>query len=202
MQNVTSMEKIKLENLSYQFTKSANLLSSYYKMRADAFASVWNLKHSKPDEDPLDLISDILVVLNGDVCVAGARLTIHKPLSSTKLSFEVGDFDVCNVFPERNLNAKCYGEISRFAISEEYRGGGITSRILDIMAIRAKEYGCECFIVVSPMRSAQFFKKIYATLGYTSKIHEDIIVPDRPTYEGIQMRVMVIELGNSKSAND
>ncbi len=188
------VEKPLLERLQFFFSKSEDILQSYYEMRAKAFASVWNLKHSSAEEDALDRQSDILVVQDAGVCVAGARLTICPPFSNVKLSFEVEGFNVCNMLEKRGLHGKCYGEISRFAISDGYRDVEVCREVLRIMADSGKKYGCECFIVVSPHKTARFFKRVYASLGYSSVIHAEIDVPARPTYEGIKMCVMVIDL--------
>jgi Acetyltransferase (GNAT) domain len=180
------------ESLAFKFSKENTLLNSYYQMRAEAFAKVWNLKHKNAEEDELDRKSDILMVMDGKNCVAGARLSISSPDNPTHLSFEVDNFRVADFFPD----LKCYGEISRFAIMDGYRETEICKEMLRIMAEKGKSYSCECFVVVSPQQTARFFKRIYNSLGYETTIHKNIAVPARPTYEGIRMYVMTIELKN------
>jgi ribosomal protein S18 acetylase RimI-like enzyme len=200
MNNNTNLNtQLKDDSFKFTFTKDKELLHKYYYMRTEAFRSVWNLKECDQMTDDFDKISDALVVTKGEKCIAGGRLIIHKAFSSQSLTFETEDFKVQKLFSDKHLNIRTYGEISRFAISEQYRSPEICSEMLRFLAERGRRYGCSCFIVVSPIQSARFFKRIYEDIGYPCKIYKDIELPEKDSYENIRMNLMFIDLESNKS---
>lgn len=185
---------IEEDKVNYFFTKNQNLLNKYYKMREESFISTWNLTNFHVGEDSYDKISEILVATYFNECIAGARLIVHPAKSDVKLTFEVDGFDVQHVFTDLNLKEKCYGEISRLAVSSKYKGTSTGKEILRIIGLRGEEIGCDYFIVVCPKSSARFVRQTFNNCGYKATIYPNIKLPDRPTYENIKMYLMVIEL--------
>lgn len=183
-----------MADIAYHFTKDPELLDKYYKMRARSFTKKWGLRAFSAQEDAFDTISDILLAMKADQCVAGARMITHQAGSDTKLPLEDGGLQVQSLLPDLNLEDKCYAEISRIAVCDDYPDKNICIEITRLMVEKAQSYGAEYIIAVSPMPMARLFKRFYTFLGFEYFILQDIVIPDKPNYEGIRMYLILIPI--------
>lgn len=184
----------KPEKIAYEFTQDLGLLHQYFRLREDMFISVWGLKHFCGKHEIFDDISEVLIARRGRQCIAGGRLTINKPNARKLMPMEKDSFLLSDMFPELDLQETTYGEFSRLAILPEYRGGVVFPEIARRFINKAIDSGVEYAFNIAPVPLARSYRQAVQLFGLSWDVRHDIVVPDRPEYEGIRMVLSVMDL--------
>lgn len=180
--------------ITYEFTRNADLIKQYCAIRNKVFTSVWQLSSFDGEQDIYDHVGKVLIVKKGNKCIAGTRFVIHRPGSELLLPLESEDFRLKDVLPELGLENATYGDCSRVAIDPNYRNGAVSTQIFKIISKAAIELNCQYLFGISPTAAARRFRRIHKNLGFKTEICEDIKIPERETYEGIEMKLIMVEL--------
>lgn len=180
--------------LILEVTKDTYFLKQYYKIREALYRRDLHLENFSGEEDQYDLDGDIVIVRIGQEVVGGGRINYSKPQSRIPLVLEEEGFYIAELFPDLELENEVYCEISRLALSEQYRcGKKVISLLIEKIVERAKLSGVKYIFTVSPMIQAKIYKMIGRTLGLDFKISA-IKVPAKEIYGGITMVLSSTEL--------
>lgn len=173
-------------------------LQQYFEVRQKTYADHLGLKYFSGKLDWEDLNSEILLVLSGEECVGGARLTVHSDEVNPHLPLEEKGFILKELFPDLNLENATYGELSRLALLSEYRDGIQSEILYEHIGDKCKELNIKYLFSVSPYNQARRVRRVALSHGFGAEIFKDIRVPPKPIYEGVEMVLsMVITPGVS-----
>lgn len=188
MQQLKVVKQEGFENsLEIEFTDNTALLEKYYKLRGEVFTSYWGLENFSYKPDRFDDIAHTLVVKAGEQCLGGARLIIKKAGSSLLLPMEDKTFRLNKVLPHLNLSGSSYAELSRLALAQELRTGQFSAEIYKTIVNYARKRKLKYIFTVSHISQARKAKMLCSKIGINVEINKHVIVPSRPTYEGIRM---------------
>ncbi len=182
------------QDVSYEFTHDVGLLHQYYLLREEMFSAVWGLKNFSGKEDAYDSQSHIVIARKNLQCIGGGRLTISTPEDPRMLPMEKDDLILKDLFPELDLHETAYGEFSRMAILPEFRSGHILPEISHRFIKKAIAQGVEYVFIMAPIPLARNYRQVAQMFGIRVNICQDITVPQRDEYEGIQMVISVMDL--------
>ncbi|PIR37480.1 MAG: hypothetical protein COV35_10340 [Alphaproteobacteria bacterium CG11_big_fil_rev_8_21_14_0_20_39_49] len=177
-----------------------HLVQKYFSLRESAFIDQWNLKKFSGKEDKYDKDATIIIMHKHNVCLGGGRLIIHNIGSDTKLPAETDGFSLDEQLPELNLAQHKYGELSRIAISNEYRNGLYSAEMYRrLIDVKARDLDIDYLFCVTKMQLARASRISLKKLNLPFEIKPKIKVPDLPTYEGHKMVLSLIDLTNTHS---
>jgi hypothetical protein len=172
-----------IPTISYEFTKSPELLKQYYKIREECYREDLGLEKFSGAEDESDRIGYIAVARAGEKVIGGAKLIIATPNSGIALPLEADHFMVRDLMPELNGDKVSFCEITRFAIIPSFRiGGEVFSKLTEMILTKAKNDGCHYQLSVAPLAQARTYRMISKKLGFSPVIRTDIEVPYKPIY--------------------
>lgn len=185
--------------VTFQFTTyadHADLLQQYFQLRQEVFTEYWNLKNYSGEEDHYDRIGDILIAMQGECCVGGMRLITRQAYSSLLLPMESPHFRLIHLLPHLQLDKEIYGEIGRAALLPLFRDGNYTRVMYQKTAEKSKELQHKYLFAVAPMMHARKIRIANHAIGLHTEICNDIIVPSSPSHEGIEMKLIIINIGD------
>ena len=190
-----------VENKEYKcyFTSNTDLIKQYCDVRKKVYMETFNIADFTSHEDEYDYHKNtrILVVTLDDKVIGGARLTFHYAGENIKLPMEYDDFQLFNLFPKLDLKKKNYMEITRMATLPEYRRDRkMASDMFNLMFTRSVQEGAECMYSVTPKIQCRNNRRHFKSLGYEMKTFDDIIVIDKPAYDGKQMFLSITDIHN------
>lgn len=110
-------------------TREPEFLEQYVALRSRMYLSHYphlpsNFGHLEPD----DVLGDVVLAIDSDRVVGGARLNYSTPDCRRRLPMESDTFNLGDVFPD--LDAKPYAEISRLAVSIQAATDGSLNMML------------------------------------------------------------------------
>lgn len=187
------------DGLSYGFTRNPILLNQYFTIREKIYMETFRLKDFSTHIDGYDSHENtqILVVCAGNIVVGGSRVTVHSPKTSVRLPMEADDFLLPNLLPHLGLQEKTYAEITRLALLPEFCSDGkIALLMLWLQFSLGVSRGCDWIFTVTPAVQARRFRRHFLKLGYHMESLDNVIVPDKPAYEGRKMYLAVTEIKN------
>jgi len=173
-----------------------DLVHQYFQLRQDVFTNYWHLKQFAGDEDEYDKMSVILLMCHQNTCVGGARIVIRPAYSDIYLPMETADFLVTRLLPDLHLEGKNYVEICRLAILPEFMNGSHSTELYYQLACKCKELNISYAFGVSPILQARKIRIACRSFGMDTKICNDIAIPPLATYEGITMRLTVMDVAS------
>lgn len=187
--------------VTYELTEDKGYLFQYYRLREEMFISVWGLEHFSGEKDSYDDVSDIMVARIGNHVIGGCRLTFSSPQQRAKLPMEKETFSMQEKFPQLMLQNENYVEISRMAILPEYQNSLVMLELSRQMLKRGAEKKARYAFTLSPTSLARNYRKAAMLFGLKWNIMNNIIIPDREEYEGIQMVLSMLDLEAVYNAN-
>jgi len=185
--------------LLYEFTKDPEKLKQYYLIRERCYKEVWGLKIFSGAEDEFDRKGHILVVRNKDRVIGGGRLVMRLAGSSDRLPLETDNLLLEEALHEFDIEGKIFGELGRFALESEFRGGKLATIFLYLLGM-AQRHQCNYLTTVAPWEQAKKYKQIAEQLNIDVQILEDFVIADRPYYNQIEMKLMVCDLATVPDA--
>ena len=177
----------------YQQT-SHPLVQQYFETREKIFIDKWNLKNFHGEEDEYDIQSHILILHREGRCLGGARLFIREGYSSQFLPMEASDFSLKNLLPELDLAHNKYGELSRVVLSEELQTDNYSAQMYKNIAQKGRECAVRYIFAVAPLLQARKSRMVCRSQGIWIEDKIDISIPNREIYEGLRMRLSVVDL--------
>ena len=183
--------------VKYEFVaKSTPLewINQYYSVRQQVYTNYWNLKNFSGGESHYDKLGFLLLALYQNNCIGGIRLVSSD--INENLPLETDTFKIIDLFPQLNLEAGYYGEIGRAVLLPEFHGGNHSKELYRKIALKSKELNHQYAFAVATVVHARKTRIACKSFGLRVDICEDIEIPDLPTYEGLEMRLMIIHIGD------
>jgi hypothetical protein len=134
--------------------------------------------------------------------VGGARLNINTPRQRHQLPMEIGNFRIKDHFPQLGTKQMSYGQIGRFCLLPEFRGGANTRMLFWHLYRRAAAVGLDLVFGTAPISNARLYRRtlMAASLGFKPTIHFDIALPSYPMCEDLTF--YLISVGVDKTLLD
>lgn len=170
------------------------LVQQYFHLREKIFIDKWNLKNFYGLEDEYDIQSQILVLHREGLCLGGARLFIKEEGNNSFLPMETHEFVLAELLPELDLANVKYGELSRVVLSEELQMNNYSAHIYRNIAKKALDCGVRYIFAVAPLLQARKSRMVCHSEGIWIENRADIKIPELQTYEGIAMRLSIVDL--------
>lgn len=185
--------------ITYEFvtpTTSIKLVSQYFQLRQEQFTDYWNLQSFAGGADNYDVLGNILLLKQSNKCIGGIRLVTSAKDSDTLLPLETEDFRVAKLFPELKIESSdYYGEMGRSALLPDFRKNGEYSKeMYRLLSVKSKEMGHKYSFAVAPVVVARKVRIAFTSFGLHTEIRSDITVPPLPCYEGIEMRLLIMDV--------
>ena len=184
----------RLQDVTYELTRDPGLLHQYYMLREQMFISVWGLENFDGKKDDYDDVSDIMVARIGNQVIGGCRLTFSHPASPRRLPMEGADFQLAHALPELPLEDVIHVEISRMAILPDFQNSLAMLEISRQLLKRGADKHARFAFTLAPVPLARNYRRAAHLFGLNWEIRNDVFVPDREEYEGIQMVLSMLDL--------
>ena len=184
----------RLEDVTYELTRDPGLLHQYYLLREQMFISVWGLQNFDGKKDDYDDVSDIMVARIGNQVIGGCRLTFSHPASPRRLPMEKEDLLLARSLPELPLEDVIHVEISRMAILPDYQNSLAMLEISRQLLKRGADKKARFAFTLAPVPLARNYRRAAHLFGLNWEIRNDVIIPDREEFEGIQMVLSMLDL--------
>ena len=154
-----------INQLSYSFTKNTKLLKQYYGVREKCFRLVRGApKNYDGSEGMFDLAGEILLVINNDTVVGGARIVGSNSPQVSCLPLEAEGFHLPELFPQLHPSLKTC-EIGSLAILPEYRSKARFFKLCDILVQRTLCLGYELIYIMGPMAQLRYYRGVLKQLN-------------------------------------
>ena len=153
------------------FTKDAKLLNDYYDLRALSYSEDWGFDNFHKLETVFDKQGSIVVVLENDVLVGGARLMVSNkcPFLSNETpgtQYEYKQF--IKKYDDRE--DLIIGELSAFVAEKTHRDSRVSSLMFDTLFKEAKSQGCHYVFGVTLPLICRSHRKTLRQVGYDLEI--------------------------------
>ncbi|SIS47548.1 hypothetical protein [Neptunomonas antarctica] len=167
-------------SICYEISNNPFFLSQYYKIREDCFRSDLCLSDFNGSKDEYDMLGQILIIREGDLCLGGARLNGRKQGDTVRLPMESETFELRDVCSDILLDNNSYCQWSRLAIDPKFRKRVNFSLLCEKMLAEAIKLGYLYSFNVTGSVRTRFFQKIHRSLGfsYHTLSHVDIHAED------------------------
>lgn len=187
-----------MSDITYTFTRDANLLGQYFELRKEIYMQDFNLNDFSDHEDDYDNkeYTHILVVCDKDKIIGGSRIIIHPKKSDVLLPVESQSFSLKDTFPDLALENKSYSEVNRTVLLPEYRQGKIGENIVYNVILHSKVCGAEYLFAIGPAVQARNNRKHCRKFGINFNIMEEVTVPDKASYHGRKMYLARVDLND------
>lgn len=187
------------DTLVYEFTADPVMLNQYASLLIAQYKV----------ELRLDLVGDnmassltaltererILVVIDKDVVIAGAKLTMSSSSEMHGLPMESGGFSVKTFLPE-HYGDRPYAEIGRLVVNPSYRGKDVLAHIVELLSRYTYEMGGGYLFVMAPPINAVLYKRVCRTLAMDVCIHKDLKVPSNKVYQHLNLQLVSCDIRN------
>ena len=205
--SICNKEKEVIDNLTYRFTSNPYFINKYIELRKSLYRQDkkflgFRIFDYAEAEDYFTDDSKMLIVLNNDTCVGGARLTLSTKKNRIILPLEKDiqpppgkkTFSLLKKFPEMKLQSHSYGEFNRIVLLPKYRAGIYSEQMFQCILQESLNLGLDYLFGIGDAIRARRYKQIYSKLGYKVNIYSDIEVPNKIEYEGLKMYLMSMQL--------
>jgi hypothetical protein len=181
------------DELAFQFTTEPMLVRRYQEIYETEFRAVHHAMGYRTVEDEHDRRANVLIVRHGDACVGGTRLSYSVPGHRHPLPIEMGDFRLADHFPHLGGDDAHYGQVGRFCLLPEYRGGSVTREMLWHIHRRFAELGVRQVFATAPITNARAYMQNFAGMGLREpRLHQDIELPEYPMCEGLRFYLISV----------
>jgi len=178
----------KPDELVYELTSDAELLHQYRVIYEREFSAVHNAdyRYTHADEED-DRHGHIVVVRQGNCCVGGARISVRTPHQPHPLPIELDGFRLEEHFPELKEKKMRYGQVGRFCLLPEFRGGAVTSTLMWHLYRKVVALALDEVFGTATIANARVYKQNCISMGLKDvKIHRHIELPLYPMCEQIR----------------
>lgn len=163
-----SLERKAEENLEVIFTKDAELLDQYYKLRERCYRNDTGWKNYNGAESQTDRDSMIVVAKNSQgIVVGGARIMFPKFDQFTSNEIPDEGYTIRNALEKSGLNSNAiYSEISAVAIDKSYRNRETMKKMFTLMIEESKRQNCDYIVGFAIFVASRDHKIAFKSLGY------------------------------------
>jgi N-acyl-L-homoserine lactone synthetase len=175
------------------------LLREYFDIRKRVYTETFNIADFSTHDDKYDdpQYTDFLIVQAGEKVVGGSRLTYHYKDTDMRLPMEDDNFILEDIFPSMSLRDKTYTEITRIAVLPDYRiGREVGKKMIELQLVQSVQKGAEYMFAVTPLVQVRNKRIHFQQLGYKMKTCNDVVVPDKPAYDGKKMYLAMADIHN------
>lgn len=178
--------------LQLEFTRDPELIQEYQRIYEAEFRAVHGAMNYCCDADKLSPLDQVLIVKSNGRCVGGARLSVKSPKKPDLLPVETESFRLEDVFPVLRWREMKYGQIGRFCLLPEFRGGATTRLMLQRLYQKGVAQNIHVIFGTAPLLNAKMYVRGFTALGYhnVAHLHDDVTLPDYPMCEGIHFYLM------------
>lgn len=180
-----------------ELSDDKNRLEEYYQIRRDSYVRDkfmdGHFNQGKPDD--YDRISDMMLVVQNDKCLGGARLTSTVPDNRIFLPTESNNFNFEDALPELPLKYCGYAEIHRFVLERSSRAMGFLESLIWCSYIWCVEQGISYLMSPSVPLRTRMYKKACDKLGLTITVRKDIVIREEK-YSNVDMYLMIMDVRN------
>jgi hypothetical protein len=185
------------------FTQDRELLNEYKKLRKSLYGidprfigfRIFADEAAEDYEDPDD---QMLILHDGKQCYGGACLRISTPQKPVILDLEEDIMPLPGKFyfslkenlSGMELNKYAYAEFNRIVIDPRLRKGEATRRIFHEVLERCLSHRVRYMFGIGDKVRIRLYRQIYNNLGMECKIRDEITIPMREEYEGVQMLLL------------
>lgn len=162
-------------SIRFEFSKKPQLLAQYYKIREACFRKELGLESFDGSEEEDDRAGHILIAMDVDRCIGGARFSGSPASNPTRLPMEGDDFVLEKIFPE--LAQQSYGQWTRLCLLPEYRTTEMLRDQCRAMVRGSVELNYSYGFNVAGLARARLYKRLHTVLGYDYKIYDQIGIP-------------------------
>ncbi|MCP5361730.1 MAG: hypothetical protein H6908_03695 [Hyphomicrobiales bacterium] len=185
----------KQEELRCIFTKDPKYLLQYFKIREEAYRVTLGINKSVANIDDIDVRSHIALLLKGEECLGGARITAADTTLDYELPLEEENFRLKELLPDLDLENSMYGEYSRLALKEPFRDGKHCTKLYSAMNQKSRTLGLRYVFAIAPIPQARSYKYIYKRyFNLKITIYDDIVVPYKPMYSHMDICLSMLDL--------
>ena len=164
-------------------------VQQYFLLRQEVYTDYWKLKNFSGGEDHYDRNGYTILVIHNNRCVGGGRLVIRDAYTDSLLPLEEANFLIKDLLPELGLYEKNYGEVCRVAMLPDFRkDGSYTKEMYHRIAILSKQLNLSFLFAVAPIVQSRKIRMATKSFGLSTKILNEIKVPDSQSHENIEMR--------------
>lgn len=183
------------EKITFEVTQDRALLHQYYDIRERMYRKMFDSKDFVDEEDLYDKLGHIIVARRGKLCLGGCRLIIREGDEGFLLPLESQEFKLRNVFPDLPLSKERHGEISRFAILDDYNNRDVLSGLCEVMYNQVVASGAHYMFAKSTLTMARHWRLIANSFGVkTTQICDDLKVPEHSINPDIKWYITLSDL--------
>ncbi len=174
-------------SIEFKLGRDPQLLQQYYTLRERCFREELGLAHFDGSEEDQDRESLILLAVENNRCVGGARISPTIPLQSQINHLQLNS-DNC-----------CMWE--RLAFDPAVRSllllRNFCARLVEVSA----QMGYHHAMVLSSLRNARFYRQCHSALGIAFKIHRPVPHSAKGMFAGLEHYMSVATLQSDLSAS-
>lgn len=185
------------KNTVIQLTKDQSKLEEYYQIRRDSYVKDKFMQghFNNGRQDKYDEISDMMLVVENNKCIGGARLTSSVPHKRIPLPTESKNFNFEDTLPELPLKHCGYAEIHRFVLEPSIRAMGFLENLIWCAYLWCVEQKISYLISPSIALRTRIYKKACEKLGLFMTIRKDILIKEAK-YSNVEMYLMIMDVKN------
>lgn len=181
--------------IHFQLANEPAKRAQYFAIREFCFRNDLGLYSFDGSEDRYDREGEILLIMEGDHCIGGARLSGSRDRLPLPLEHE--GLNLKQLFPEFTNNSTPYCQWSRLAIHPSKRTPELVVETAKSMASISTAKGYQYSFYVSGRPQARLYKRLYNNLGYDFRIMEQVSVPEESGFQGLPHLLSVCNLTNT-----
>lgn len=193
----------RLGSITFEFTTCHDVLDQYFQLREACYKEEFSLEDTSflDHKDNFDYTSHVLIVRDGNKCIAGVRLTVHHAFSQTILPLEEGTVRLKQLLPFYDLKPYNYCECSRFVIDPNYRKPEILAKMFQILDKKAADLDCRYEFQVTDLRFARVLRSFFSKTPRHFEVLTNVEVPHKAIYGTHKKHLSVVHnpLVNKKS---
>ncbi|RDE24343.1 hypothetical protein DV711_01765 [Motiliproteus coralliicola] len=164
----------------------------YFNIRQFCFRNDLGLYSFDGSEDQYDREGEILLIMEGNQCIGGARLS--GSLDPVPLPLEHEGLNIQQLFPNISGTDTPYCQWTRLAVHPSKRTPQLMAETAKTMLEIALVKGYQYSFCVSGRSQARLYKRLYNNLGYDYRIMEQIEVPEEPGFKGLPHLLSICDL--------
>jgi len=175
--------------LTYEANGDIGLFHQYAELKNSLYANVWGLNNSdyNPKLPPI-------MAHRGRLCIGGVQMVIASPQEPLKLPCERNGLILRQCLPEMGLGYLVYGEIADLAILPGYQNNAIIAELFERVVKAAIAAGVKYLFMITTPLQAKHYMQMAQGVGLTSRIIENITLPDYEELAGGKACLTVLDL--------
>lgn len=117
--------------------------------------------------------------------MGGTRITGRHPRSRHRVPLEEEGLDLVAVLPELRLAENSFCQWIRLALEPEYRTAEVLRRYCNAMVEASRALGYTHSLVVTDIKRARLYKRLFSLLGYRDDIFRGLRIPAEAGFDGL-----------------